>query len=172
MARMFITTMTEVPTLLPTRRYQWVELPGAVGDELIDQAIKRSIDEQLAEKGLTKVEKDADLYVGYQAAINLEKSVNLRGTGDGFRPWGGWGQPYSAGPDFYDFSRCIGGGTYTTGEESSCSGAEMPARPSTSKRIRTRITRTCKRLWPRFLRIIRPRPVNRRPRMTEVVARA
>ena len=76
------------------KTYQWVDLPGPGGkvpDQLIDQAIKRAIDEQLAQKGLTKVEKDADLYVGYQAVINLEKGVNLWGTGDGFGGWGGWG---------------------------------------------------------------------------------
>ena len=73
------------------KSYQWVDLPGGVSDQLVDQAIKRSVDEQLAQKGLAKVEKDADLYVGYQAVINLEKGVNLWGTGDGFGGWGGWG---------------------------------------------------------------------------------
>jgi hypothetical protein len=48
-----------------------------VADELIDQAIKRAVDEQLAQKGLTRVEKGADLYVGYHAGIHEEKSVNL-----------------------------------------------------------------------------------------------
>jgi Domain of unknown function (DUF4136) len=48
------------------KTYQSVNLPGRVPDELIDRDIKRSIDEQLAQKGLTKVEKDANLYVGYQ----------------------------------------------------------------------------------------------------------
>jgi uncharacterized protein DUF4136 len=59
------------------KTYQWVDLPGRVPDQLIDRDIKRSIDEQLAQKGLTKVEKDADLYVGYQAVIDLEKGINL-----------------------------------------------------------------------------------------------
>src|SRR6202011_1339209 len=53
-----------------------------------------SIDEQLAQKGLTKVESDASLQVGYQAVINLEKGVNLsawgtRGGPGGFGEWGG-----------------------------------------------------------------------------------
>jgi hypothetical protein len=30
-------------------------------------AIERAVDEQLAQKSLTKIEMDADLYVGYQA---------------------------------------------------------------------------------------------------------
>lgn len=60
---------------------------------MIDRDIKRSIDEQLAQKGLTKVEKDADLYVGYQAVIDLEKGINLSawGTRGGPGGWGGWG---------------------------------------------------------------------------------
>ena len=72
--------------------YQWVDLPGgAVADQLIDQAIKQAVDEQLAQKGLTRVEKNADLYVGYHAGIHEGKSVNLWSTGDGFGGWGGWG---------------------------------------------------------------------------------
>ena len=74
------------------KTYQWVDLPGRVLDQLIDGDIKRSIDEQLAQKGLTKVEKDADLYVGYQAVIDLEKGINLSawGTRGGPGAWGGW----------------------------------------------------------------------------------
>ena len=73
------------------KTYQWVDIPGAVvPDQLIDRSIKRAVDEQLTQKGLTRAEKDADLYLGYQAVINLEKSVNLWGTGDGFGGWGGW----------------------------------------------------------------------------------
>ena len=72
------------------KTYQWVDLPDGVPDQLVDQAIRRSVDEQLAQKAL-KVEKDADLYVGYQAAIHLEKSVNLWGTSAGPGGWGGWG---------------------------------------------------------------------------------
>ena len=74
------------------KTYQWVELSGpggAVPDQLIDQAIKRAVDEQLTQKGLTKVEKNADLYIGYQVAVNREKSISLWGMSDG--PWGGWG---------------------------------------------------------------------------------
>jgi Domain of unknown function (DUF4136) len=65
------------------KTYQWINLPGAVGDQLIDRDIKRSIDEQLARKGLTRVNENANLYVGYEAAIDLEKSVDLRSTGLG-----------------------------------------------------------------------------------------
>jgi hypothetical protein len=71
------------------RTYQWVDLSGRVPDQLIDRDIKRSIDEQLAQKGLTKIEKDADLYVGYQAVIDLEKGINLSAWGTRGGP-GGW----------------------------------------------------------------------------------
>ena len=75
------------------KTYQWVDLPGGVPDQLIDRDIKRSIDEQLAQKGLTRVEKDADLYVGYQAVIDMEKGINLSGWGTRGGPGGlgGWG---------------------------------------------------------------------------------
>ena len=76
------------------KTYQWVDLPGpggAVPDQLIDQAIKRAVDEQLAQKCLTRVEKDGDPKVGYHAIIREEKGINLSGFGTGGGPWGGWG---------------------------------------------------------------------------------
>jgi hypothetical protein len=81
-------------TFAKYKTYQWVDIPGgAVPDQLIDQAIKRAVDEQLAQKGLTKVEKNADLCIGYQFVLNLEKSVSLwdmgGGAGWGWDPWGG-----------------------------------------------------------------------------------
>ncbi len=70
------------------KTYQWVDIEGGkAGDQLVDQDIKRAIDEQLAQKGLTRVENNADLFIGYQAAVNQEKSVNFWGTG-GPRWWG------------------------------------------------------------------------------------
>jgi uncharacterized protein DUF4136 len=81
-----------------TKTCQWVELPGpggAVPDQLITQSIKRAVDEQLAQKGLTRVDKGADLHVGYHAIVREEKGISLSafGTGGG-GPWewgGGWG---------------------------------------------------------------------------------
>jgi hypothetical protein len=75
------------------KTYQWVELPGpggAVSDQLIDQSIKRAVDEQLAQKGLTKVESGGDLWVGYHALVREEKNINLSAFGTGGGPWG-WG---------------------------------------------------------------------------------
>jgi len=74
------------------KTYQWVEIPGgAMPDRLIDRAIKQAADEQLAQKGLAEVEANADLYIGYQVVINLEKSVDLWSTGIGPGGWDGWG---------------------------------------------------------------------------------
>ncbi len=73
--------------------YQWVDLPGpggAVPDQLIDQSIKRAVDEQLAQKGLTRVDSGADLQVAYHAIVREEKGINLSAFGDGGGPWG-WG---------------------------------------------------------------------------------
>jgi hypothetical protein len=60
-------------------------------DQLINQEIKRAVDEQLAQKGLTKVDKGADLRVGYHAAIRQEQSLYLSGMSWGGRGMGGWG---------------------------------------------------------------------------------
>ena len=74
------------------RTYQWVDIPGgAVPDPLIDRAIKQAADEQLVLKGLTKVEENADLYIGYQFVLNLEKGIDLWSTGTGPGGWDGWG---------------------------------------------------------------------------------
>jgi Domain of unknown function (DUF4136) len=63
-------------------------------DQLLDQDIKRAVDAQLVEKGLTKVDKDGDLLVTYQAHVREEKSINLWGSGT--TGWWGVG-PYWGG---------------------------------------------------------------------------
>jgi Domain of unknown function (DUF4136) len=108
------------------RTYQWVDIPRGPGgpskadvptglpnlpvgpppvsgsnvsdDQLLDQDIKRAVDAQLAEKGLTKVDKGGDLLVGYQANVREEKSINLWGSGTNGL-WGGgpyWGGGFSS----------------------------------------------------------------------------
>jgi hypothetical protein len=69
-------------------------------DQLLDQDIKRAVEEQLAQKGLTKVDKNADLQVGYQTHIREEKSINLFGTGGT-----GW---LGAGPGWSGFNSVQG----------------------------------------------------------------
>lgn len=77
------------------RTYKWVKIDGAqYPNQLLDEQIMRSIDAQLAQKGLTKVEtNDADLAVVYQVAINQEKQWTSYSTGGGwgYGGWRGWG---------------------------------------------------------------------------------
>src|SRR6516225_10993045 len=69
--------------------YKWVAIEGASHpNQIMDQEIKQAVDSQLAAKGLTKTDSDkADLYIGYQIALDQEKQWNAFGTG-GMR-WGG-----------------------------------------------------------------------------------
>ena len=73
------------------KTYQWVDYkPVPVGDQLLDQDIKHAADEQLAGKGLRRVESGGDLDVGYQAGISEEKEFDSFGWG-GPRWFGNWG---------------------------------------------------------------------------------
>jgi len=70
--------------------YKWVAIEGgAHPNQIVDAQIKQSVDSQLALKGLSKVDGDqADLYVGYQIAVDQERQWNGYGMGGGLR-WGG-----------------------------------------------------------------------------------
>jgi hypothetical protein len=69
--------------------YKWVVIEGAQQpSQILDAQIKQAIDAQLATKGMTKTDDEkADLYIGYQVAIQQDKQWNAYGTG-GYR-WGG-----------------------------------------------------------------------------------
>jgi beta-galactosidase GanA len=77
------------------KTYQWVDYTRVdVGDQLLDRDIKRAVDEQLAAKGLRRVESGGDLLVGYEAGITQEKEYESLGGGWGgpwWGPWGNWG---------------------------------------------------------------------------------
>jgi len=77
--------------------YKWVNIEGgAHPNQIQDAEIKRSVDSQLAAKGLTKTDNDqADLFVGYQVAVEQEKQWNAYGMGGGIR-WGGMGTATSS----------------------------------------------------------------------------
>jgi hypothetical protein len=66
--------------------YKWIDIEGgAHPNQIVDAEIKQSVATQLASKGLTKTDSDkADLYVGYQIAVDKEKQWNAWGTGRGF----------------------------------------------------------------------------------------
>jgi Domain of unknown function (DUF4136) len=70
--------------------YKWIEVEGgAHPNQIVDAGIKQSVDSQLASKGLTKTDDDkADLYVGYQIAVDQDKRWKAYGMGGGPR-WAG-----------------------------------------------------------------------------------
>ena len=76
--------------------YKWVTIEGASHpNQIVDQEIKDAINSQLSSKGLTMVANDpADLYVGYQVAVQQQRQWNAYGGG-GLR-WGGMGQATSS----------------------------------------------------------------------------
>jgi hypothetical protein len=65
------------------KTYKWVAIEGASHpNQIVDAQIKQSVDSQLSSKGLTKTDGDkADLYVGYQIAVDQEKQWNAYGMG-------------------------------------------------------------------------------------------
>ena len=77
------------------KTYKWVTLKNAQKvNELAEMQLKAAIDAELATKGLTRTDADnADLFIGYQAAMNTEKEYTSFDTGWGYGPgWygGGW----------------------------------------------------------------------------------
>ena len=80
------------------KTYKWVTIKdGAHPDQIVDQQIKQTLDAQLSTKGLAKTDADtADLYVGYQVAVNQEKQWNAYGGGMGWRMGGGMGTATSS----------------------------------------------------------------------------
>ena len=67
--------------------YKWFSIEGNVyPNQIVDAQIKQSIDSQLTSKGLTKTDNDkADLYIGYQIAVDQVKQWMGYDMGDGLR---------------------------------------------------------------------------------------
>lgn len=77
------------------KTFKWVTIKGGKHvNDLVDQQIRAAIESELAIKGLVRTDADnADLYIGYQAAVDTEKQINTFDTGWGYGPgWhgGGW----------------------------------------------------------------------------------
>jgi hypothetical protein len=70
--------------------YKWVAIEGAQHpNQIVDQQIKQAVDAEMAKKGFTKTDGDtADLFVGYQVAVDQEKQWNAYNMGGGWG-WGG-----------------------------------------------------------------------------------
>jgi hypothetical protein len=61
--------------------YKWVNIGDAHPDQIMDAEIKQSVDTQLALKGMTKTDSDkADVYLGYQTAVNQETQWDAWGS--------------------------------------------------------------------------------------------
>jgi hypothetical protein len=77
--------------------YKWVTIEGGSHpNQIMDAEIRQAVDSQLASKGLTKTDSDkADLYIGYQVAVDQEKQWNAYGMGGGLR-WGGMASAQSS----------------------------------------------------------------------------
>jgi len=89
------------------KTYKWVAIKGAQPiNDLVDKQIKAAIDAELKTKGLTATDSDsADLYIGYQAAVDQDKQyTSFTST------TGGWGY----GPGWYGAGWYGGGGLSTT----------------------------------------------------------
>jgi hypothetical protein len=88
------------------KTYKWVPIKGAQPlNSIADKQVTAAIDAALAKKGLTKTESDtADLYIGYQAAVDTEKEYTSYTSG------GAWGY----GPGWYGAGWYGGGGLQTT----------------------------------------------------------
>ena len=78
------------------KTYKWVDMQKQGGvqlDQIMDNQLKAAFDAELATKGLKKVEgDDANLAIGYQAALSQEKQITSFDSGWGYGPgWrGGW----------------------------------------------------------------------------------
>jgi len=82
------------------KTYKWVEIQGAEKpDQIVDTQIKQAIDKVLGGKGFTKATGEAaDLFIGYQVAVNQERQWNAYNTG-GYGAWrygGGMGTATSS----------------------------------------------------------------------------
>jgi hypothetical protein len=92
------------------KTYKWVPIKDAAKvSDLVAKQIKDAIDAELKTKGLSEVAGDnADLFIGYQAAVTEEKQFSSYSTDFGYGP--GWGRAgwYGGGM----------GSTTTTGQTS------------------------------------------------------
>ena len=71
-----------------------------VGQPLIDDRIVAAIEQELAAKGLTKVDANPDVFVVYHTSFDKQKDISTfsSGYGGGYGPYGwGWGGGWAGG---------------------------------------------------------------------------
>lgn len=83
------------------KRYAWLPEPQKkTGDPRIDdntllqQRIRRAVDAELAAKGYTRADADADFLVGYHVSLDKRRSVQVLNDYYGYGP--GWGYRYGS----------------------------------------------------------------------------
>jgi hypothetical protein len=71
--------------------FKWVTIQGNIHpNQIVDQEIQNAVVSQLTGKGLTQTNADsADLFVGYQCAVDQERQWNAFGMGGGLWRFGG-----------------------------------------------------------------------------------
>ena len=91
------------------KTYKWVPIKGAQEiNQMAEQQLKTAVDAELARKGLEKTDSEnADLFIGYQAAVGQEKQFTSFSSDWGYGP--GWGRGWYGGGM---------GSSMTTGETS------------------------------------------------------
>jgi hypothetical protein len=72
------------------RTYRWVIIKDApTANDLVTKQIREAVENELATKGLTKIEDDsANLFIGYQAGVSQEKEFTSFNSNWGYG--GGW----------------------------------------------------------------------------------
>jgi len=76
--------------------YRWQKHSNSADlDDLTMNQLSAALDAELARKGLTRTEGDADLVLVYQLAFSHEKQVTSFNTGYGYGP--GWGRGWYGG---------------------------------------------------------------------------
>ncbi len=79
--------------------YMWQKSPHPANG-LWDPRIVADVDQQLAAKGLTKVDSNPDIWVVYSNSIHEQKE--LVGSGYSYPPAWGWGYAWGQSPQFYN----------------------------------------------------------------------
>jgi len=106
----------------PYKTYAWVNIEGAgADDQALDSEIKQAVEAQLATKGLTKSNQEAQLYVAYQVSFRREKQIaQYIGGYAGYGPGWGYGCTYGS-----SYGGCSAGFTYGGAALSTMTGATI-----------------------------------------------